>query len=122
MSLSKFLKGSRKGEANPHVRNSFCSESEVLDSVGPYNWFGHENGPLFGHELLPSFIFKTSSFALPCSSFHWLQELEKSKQDVERQQAELQNIKESFSKAQLTIRAARSRIHTITSDKEQVCM
>ena len=50
-----------------------------------------------------------------------LQELEKSRQEVERVQAELQTTKESFSKAQATIRAARTRIHTITSDKDQVC-
>lgn len=56
-----------------------------------------------------------------------MQELEKSrqevgrgKQEIEKQQAELQTIRESFGKAQATIRAARSRIQTITLDKEQV--
>ena len=48
------------------------------------------------------------------------QEVGKGKQEIEKQQAELQTIKESYAKAQATIRAARNRIQTITSDKEQV--
>ena len=52
--------------------------------------------------------------------FLLLQELEESKQETERVQTELRTVKESFGKAQTTIRAARSRIQNITSEKEQV--
>jgi len=48
------------------------------------------------------------------------QELDESKQEVERLQTELQSTKENFSKAQNTIRAARKRIQDITSEREQV--
>ena len=48
------------------------------------------------------------------------QELDESKQEVERVQTELRAVRESYGKAQNTIRAARSRIQNITAEKEQV--